>query len=89
MHRLSHPLSLVVVAVQSMPGLRIEDCNDVLFLGIFDEYNIPDPKLTPPSTTADQTASVVIAGDSTGIVFKNVEVGDGPGMPALCRMPSL
>ena len=66
--------------VQSMPGLRIDDCNDVLFLGVFDEYNIPNPMLDPPSTTTDQTANVVITGDSTGIVFKNVEVGEGPGM---------
>lgn len=68
-----------------MPGLRIDDSNNVLFLGIFDEYNIPSPKLNPPSTAIDQTASVVITGDSTGVVFKNVEVGEGPGTSSFCH----
>ncbi|CAM9855185.1 unnamed protein product [Ascophyllum nodosum] len=59
-----------------MTGLLIDSCTNVLFEGAYDPFEIPDPGLYPP-TGGEQTSNVVVTGDSTGIVFKNMPVGPG------------
>lgn len=63
---------------QEMSGLLIDSCTDIVFEGAYDPFEIPDPGLYPP-TGGDQTSNVVITGDSSGIVFKNMPVGPGRG----------
>lgn len=60
-----------------MSGLLIDTCNNIVFEGS-DESELPNPKISPPSG-GSQTASVVITGDSSGIVFKDTDVGPGAG----------
>ena len=69
-----------------MTGLRIDTCTDVVFEGFYDPFEIPDPGLYPP-TGGEQTSNVVITGDSSGIVFRNMSVGPGIGTNLAC--PSL
>lgn len=61
-----------------MSGLLIDSCNNAVFEGAYDTFEIPDPGLFPP-TGGYQTASVVITGDSSDIVFKNMPIGPGAG----------
>ena len=61
-----------------MTGLLIDSCTDVVFEGAYDPFEIPNPGLYP-STGGEQTSNVVVTGDSTGIVFKNMPVGPGVG----------
>lgn len=63
-----------------MPGLLMEICNNVVWEG-WDDFEIPKPKLSPPAG-GDQTASVVIIGDSSGIMFQNCAIAAGAG--AVC-----
>ncbi|CAN0345437.1 unnamed protein product, partial [Ascophyllum nodosum] len=65
-----------ISAPPEMTGLLIDSCTDVVFEGAYDTFEIPDPGLYPP-TGGEQTSNVVITGDSTGIVFKNMPVGPG------------
>eukprot|EP00904_Undaria_pinnatifida_P008263 jgi/Undpi1/4567/HiC_scaffold_18.g07921.m1 len=58
-----------------MAGLLLDTCNNFVWEG-WDEFEVPDPKLSPPSG-GDQTANVVITGNSSGIVFQNTEIGSG------------
>ena len=60
-----------------MTGLLIDTCNNILFEG-WDEFEVPTARLSPP-VGGDQTASVVITGDSSGIVFQNCYVEPGAG----------
>lgn len=61
-----------------MAGLLLDTCNNFVWEG-WDEFEVPDPKLSPPSG-GDQTANVVITGNSSGIVFQNTEIGSGAGV---------
>lgn len=61
-----------------MAGLLIDTCNDVFFEGIVDEDEIEDARLDAPSG-GDQTANVVITGDSSDVVFETFIVGPGAG----------
>lgn len=71
-------------AMTNMSGLLIDTCNNIVFEGS-DESELPNPKISPPSG-GSQTASVVITGDSSGIVFKDTDVG--PGAEPLFLMES-
>ncbi|CAN0223077.1 unnamed protein product, partial [Pylaiella littoralis] len=58
-----------------MAGLLIDTCNNIRFQG-YDEFEVPSARLMPP-TGGDQAASVVITGDSSGIILQNCEVTPG------------
>lgn len=55
----------------------MDTCNNILWDG-FDGGESPNPKISPPSG-GSQTASVVITGDSSDIVFQDTDVGPGAG----------
>ena len=55
----------------------------MVFEGAYDTFEIPNPGLYPP-TGGEQTSNVVITGDSSGIVFKNMPVGPGIGTNLPC-----
>lgn len=59
-----------------MTGLLIDDCNNIEFDGILGGFEIPDAGLMAPAG-GDQTANVVITGDSSGIVFREFAMGAG------------
>lgn len=56
----------------------MEDCTDIVWEG-YDEFDVPTPRLNPP-TGGDQTANVVITGDSSGITIANAYITSGAGM---------
>eukprot|EP00904_Undaria_pinnatifida_P008259 jgi/Undpi1/4563/HiC_scaffold_18.g07917.m1 len=58
-----------------MGGLLMDTCNNIVWEG-YDEFEVPTPRLSVP-TGGDQTANVVVTGDSSGIVFQNCDVGPG------------
>ena len=66
---------------QDMGGLLMDTCNNIVWEG-YDEFEVPTPRLSPP-TGGSQTASVVVTGDSSGIVFQNCFVGPGAGTRGL------
>lgn len=69
-----------------MTGLRIDTCNNALFEGD-DEFTIPFANLNVPAG-GDQTANVVITGDSSGITFKGTDIASGSGTHTLwCLLP--
>eukprot|EP00904_Undaria_pinnatifida_P008254 jgi/Undpi1/4559/HiC_scaffold_18.g07913.m1 len=61
--------------IPSVRGLRLEDCHNIYLMGI-DDFGISDPRLYP-SSSGDQPESVVITGDSSGIVFQDLNVMAG------------
>ena len=69
------------VNAQDMGGLLMDTCNNIVWEG-YDEFEVPTPRLSPP-TGGSQTASVVVTGDSSGIVFQNCFVGPGAGTRGL------
>ncbi|CAM9220801.1 unnamed protein product [Pylaiella littoralis] len=58
-----------------MAGLLIDTSNNIWFQGE-DEFEFPTAVISPP-TGGDQTASVVITGDSSGIILQNCVVAAG------------
>lgn len=64
-------------AFGGVPGLLIEDCNNIVFEGV-DDFGVPTPSLDPPTSATGQSASVVITGASSGIIFRDLEFGVGP-----------
>ena len=63
--------------MQSVRGLRLEDCHNIYLMGI-DDFGISDPRLYP-SSSGDQPESVVITGDSSGIVLQDLNIMFGTG----------
>lgn len=61
-----------------MAGLLIEDSNNLHFEG-GDDLDFAFPAILDPPTGGDQTANVVITGNTSGVVFKAFSIGDGPG----------
>lgn len=70
-------LLLRVPHAQDMAGLLLDTCNNFVWEG-WSEFEVPSAKLSPP-TGGDQTANVVVTGDSSGIVFQNCEIMPGAG----------
>lgn len=64
---------------QEIAGLRLDTCTNTVFRGAYDTFEIPDPGLFAPAG-GDQTANVVITGDSSGIIFRNMPIGPNTGM---------
>eukprot|EP00904_Undaria_pinnatifida_P008260 jgi/Undpi1/4564/HiC_scaffold_18.g07918.m1 len=58
-----------------MQGLLMDTCNNVVWEG-YEEFETPSPGLSPP-VGGGQAANVVITGDSSGIVFQNVDIISG------------
>lgn len=56
----------------------MDTCNNIVWEG-YDEFEVPTPRLSVP-TGGDQTANVVVTGDSSGIVFQNCDIGPGAGV---------
>lgn len=69
---------------QEMTGLLIDTCNNVVIEG-YDEFEVPNPGLDPPAG-GDQTANVVITGDSSGITLKDTPLGAGAGTHTLLTL---
>lgn len=63
---------------QEMSGLLIDSSTNIVLQGPYYTYESPRPGLYPPNG-GDQTSNVVITGDSSGIVFRNMPVGPGSG----------
>ncbi|CAM9499220.1 unnamed protein product [Ectocarpus sp. 4 AP-2014] len=63
-------------ALPNMSGVLFDTCNDIVFEGV-DEFAIPLAYFSPPVAGSDQTANVVVTGDSSGIVFQNFIVAAG------------
>lgn len=61
-----------------MSGLLIIDSNNLRFEGS-DDLDFAFPAILAPPTGGDQTANVVITGNSSGVVFRAFSFGDGPG----------
>ena len=55
----------------------MDTCNNVVWEG-YEEFETPSPGLSPP-VGGGQAANVVITGDSSGIVFQNVDIISGAG----------
>lgn len=70
-------LSFRILAKQTISGLLIDTCNNI-FLEGYDEFEVPNPGLDAPAG-GDQTANVVITGDSSEITFKDTPIGPGAG----------
>ena len=67
------------MGLQEMGGLLMDTCNNVLWEGSDPEgYQLPTSTFNPP-VGGDQTANVVITGDSSNIVFEECHVGPGAG----------
>eukprot|EP00904_Undaria_pinnatifida_P008258 jgi/Undpi1/4562/HiC_scaffold_18.g07916.m1 len=64
-----------VRAFPDMSGLLMDTCNNVVWQGL-DDFDIPDPRISPP-VSGDQTASVVVTGDSSNIVIMDCDIGPG------------
>lgn len=62
-----------------MAGLLIDTCNNVVLEGVIDGFEIPDPGFEAPTAGSEQTANVVITGNSSNILFKDFLVGVGAG----------
>lgn len=70
-----------------MSGLLIDTCKNV-FLEGYDEFEVPNAGLNAPAG-GDQTANVVITGDSSGITFEDTPIGPGAGTCTLWTFPML
>lgn len=68
----------VVCERQDMSGILMDTCNNVVWQGL-DDFDIPDPRISPP-VSGDQTASVVVTGDSSNIVIMDCDIGPGAGV---------
>lgn len=56
----------------------MDTCNNIVWDGFSSEGRLPSARLSPP-TGGSQAASVVVTGDSSGIIFRRCDVGPGPG----------
>lgn len=56
----------------------MDTCNNIVWDGFSDEGTTPTGLHDPPFG-GNQTASVVITGDSSGIVFRRSTIGNGSG----------
>ncbi|CAM9500688.1 unnamed protein product [Scytosiphon promiscuus] len=63
-------------AMPYMAGMLFDSCSDIVLEGV-DDFQIPTARLLPPVEGTSQTASVLITGDTSGIVLQNCEVGPG------------
>lgn len=81
-------LPFPILVSQDMTGLLIDTCNDAFFEGD-DEFGTPFANLNVPAG-GDQTANVVITGDSSGITFKGTDIASGAGRHTVwCFLPLL
>ena len=61
-----------------MAGVLIEDSTNLHFEGS-DDLDFAFPAILDPPSGGEQTANVVITGNSSGLVFKAFSIGAGPG----------
>lgn len=61
-----------------MAGLLVDDSNNLTFKENDDQEFAFSAFLDPP-TAGDQTANVVITGNSSSVVFIECDIGDGAG----------
>lgn len=68
------------IMTQEMSGLLIDSCTNVTIASPYERSELLRPDLYPP-TGGEQTSNVVITGDSSNIVFKNMPVSPGQRGP--------